>query len=418
MQAHGDDLTFLRDAVVAFRPVVAWRNGGGRVVVAGDGGRLSLGLLAWRAPREHVRELLVSEAVPALLGPTRNEWTVVRVLTTRRRVVEPGERRVVELVDFFARRLDSWGAAVAPFSWLSSWRSFALVTGAGWTVVKVPARVAPRDVDDPWTPDRVARRAAEAVALPAQLLDERFVGDPAPVREVAVVPGASRGAPQAAADALGRPVRAAWFGSDLVLAAEPTEGMFLDAAVPALGRNGRVVWTLWRQGGTRGVRREHTRGDRRLGPTGSAVWAPDWERVVDPRLQSDLWRVLARSLRLESGAGPAILSTGPARDSSLVARLRRRPSDVTLLPEVADALGLPRVAADVVDGADLARVPGSVLLTPRVGPVPVGGAGGSGRGGSGRGGSGRGGSAGGAAGASTGRVGVGGFGPDVPIQDD
>ena len=66
--------------------------------------------MAWRAPRNAVREALAREKVPSALGPHREGWTLARVLVDGDAVLEPHGRALVHLLADVARSLAAPGA--------------------------------------------------------------------------------------------------------------------------------------------------------------------------------------------------------------------------------------------------------------------------------------------------------------------
>src|SRR5688572_2897090 len=68
-------------------------------------------IVAWRAPRDAVREALARERVPSALGPHHEGWTLARVLVDGDAVLEPHGRALVHLLADVARSLAAPGAA-------------------------------------------------------------------------------------------------------------------------------------------------------------------------------------------------------------------------------------------------------------------------------------------------------------------
>jgi hypothetical protein len=67
-------------------------------------------VLAWRAPRETVRDRLERELVAAAVGPESEGWTLVRVLLDQEAVVDRRGRDSMTLLDDVSRYLDVPGA--------------------------------------------------------------------------------------------------------------------------------------------------------------------------------------------------------------------------------------------------------------------------------------------------------------------
>src|SRR5687767_11561244 len=68
-------------------------------------------IVAWRAPRDAVREALARERVPSALGPHHEGWTLARVLVDGDAVLEPQGRALVHLLADVARSLAAPGFA-------------------------------------------------------------------------------------------------------------------------------------------------------------------------------------------------------------------------------------------------------------------------------------------------------------------
>ncbi len=265
--------------------------------------------MAWRAPREAVREALRREKVPSAIGPQDEGWTLARLLVHGDAVLEPHGRALVHLLGDVARSLAAPGAVcrrtgqggprivvcagtgrvlqadlpppeegpVDHQPWLDLLRTLdqqdrveavlqALASGAG-----TGGSSGQDEGAGPTSGDR-PRRVASAAGLPAALLDPDLPGEGNSSHEAVVIRRRDPGDSKVAASLVRRPLRFAETGDFTVLTAEPVaDGVLLPVAVAvAYGR--RPALLLWRQGQARGyqlVRRNRLQD--------AHVWGSSWD---------------------------------------------------------------------------------------------------------------------------------------------
>jgi hypothetical protein len=364
------------------------------------GVEVSAPVVAWRAGRDDVREVLLREGVPAVLGPSAGGWTVVRLLVAGDAVVEPREREVVDLVDDVARTLRIPGLACLAGEWGA--RRLVACSGSGAPVAAdLPALGSDTGADRPsWAAvlqaagaghrlepamdvvtrgadaglrgtgrtgaamrDRRPLQLAEATGLPPHLLDHDLVGDPEPVREAVYVPRVDPRNLHVAASAVALPLRAAVVDDDALVTAEPPDATALlpVAAFLAAGRRQSAV-VAWRQGEARGY--QLVRGGS---VEDSHVWSTAWEFLpLHAAADDELREQVRQGLAPPEGDAALVLErlgTQGADPADLRALLRRPPGP-DVLARFCDLTGLPRSLADVLEGADPATLPGSRVLAP------------------------------------------------------
>jgi hypothetical protein len=352
-------------------------------------------VVAWRAGREQLQEVLVREAVPAALGPHRGDWTAVRLLVHGDEAVEPRHRDVVDLVDDLARTLQVPGAAcmVGP----EGARLLVVCTGVEAPLTaELPSLPSGRPLVRPeWAvalqaisaggrleavmaaaegtagggkgraerlaaamQDRRPWRVAEAAGLPPQLFDPDLLGDPYPVREAVFAPSADRSDPEVVCSAVGLPLQEAWFGRGVLLTAAPPDATVLLPVAAGLGAGRRrPALVLWRQGDARGYQL-CIRGQ----VEDQHVWSSDWQVVpLEGNLDVDVRQELLEVLEPAHGNADVLLDRlgVTEADPAELRALLRRPPDPDVLKRLCALLGLPAEAAEVVEGADPADLPGS-----------------------------------------------------------
>jgi hypothetical protein len=355
-------------------------------------------LVAWRAPRDHLRAVLGREGIPAALGPERDGWTVARVLVNDEEVVEPRERRVLDLVDDLARSLGAPGAASKVGEWGA--RLIVVCSGdavpveavlppltaaeppdrSGWagamralgTLDRLEAVLDAATLDQPVTKaDRTAAeardnrpvRVAAAAGLPAELLEPGLAGAPEPYREVVVCRDRAPDDPGMSAAVLKMPLRVLDLPDLTVVTADPVGGIAMRPVAAGIATGRRSALVLWRQGDVRGyvlVRRGEAEDAHH--------WTASWDVVGLPADRPDLADELRAALEPPEGDAELLVRRLGTRGEVTATEVRtalRRPPGPDVVAGLCALLGVDPVAAAVLEGtADLADDPRSVRVEP------------------------------------------------------